>query len=106
MVRTSIFNSSPVEKKKKQVDRPNPIIIRSRRLAFQQKQQEVVKENPKYLKNALPKGRRARITKKNPKLIVPKMKRKTMIKRSQDMSLIKPKAQKSKAPIVRKTQRR
>jgi superfamily II DNA/RNA helicase len=52
-----------------------PKIIAEKRAEFQRKQQEIVRENPKYMKNALPGGRRGRVIAKNPKLITPTLKK-------------------------------
>jgi hypothetical protein len=48
-----------------------------KRLAFKRKQQEIVRENPKFMEGALPTGRRARVISRNPELIKPTLRKTT-----------------------------
>jgi hypothetical protein len=56
--------------------------ISTQRKQFQRKQRAIVEENPKYMKNSVATGRRARIRTKNPKLVYPTLKKNTRSKSS------------------------
>jgi uncharacterized sporulation protein YeaH/YhbH (DUF444 family) len=55
--------------------RSDPPSINTQRKQFQRKQRAIAEENPKYMKNSVATGRRARVRTKNPKLVYPTLRK-------------------------------
>jgi uncharacterized sporulation protein YeaH/YhbH (DUF444 family) len=76
---SSSTSSSSSAKRRARSDPPS---INTQRKQFQIKQRAIAEENPKYMKNSVATGRRARVRTKNPKLVYPTLRKTSRSKAS------------------------